>query len=282
MLLTPEIPLGLLPLKANFYRRNPATKDWAVYASNIPAFMGNNAPRTHREMETGEIIEDKLILMTRYRQPGGWALVPKVGDRVTILDPFMLKQLLRRNPLSTTMRSNCWKWINLMDDFTTIDVNFPRPEGGTLEMKVSENLSKKVSRLLTGILQRDFLKKIGPYLFASLRKNFDEGGRPDPWPISKRITQQRGRGAVNRQKQAGISFKTLILTGNLKESIHPVLGVTNSLMFKVDAPYGVFHEQPEGWLSQRGVPQRRFLTIPPEDKEAALGMAVDWLEDKIK
>ena len=100
MLITPEIPMALLPLKANFYRRNPATKDWAPYATLIPAYLGNNRPMSYREVETGEIIEDKIVLITRYNQPGGGALVPKVGDRVTVGDrSFHVKSIINAETL---------------------------------------------------------------------------------------------------------------------------------------------------------------------------------------
>ena len=141
------------------------------------------------------------------------------------------------------------------------------------EVNYRENFTGIIANALKQIPEKKFLKSIGPDIFTSIRRNFDVGGRPDAWPPSKRVA-----GTVWSKRKKMAKPLTLVLTGWLKASIQPDLRYGEDLVFSVGADYGIFHEQPPGWPSRKGLPQRRFLIIQDEDREKAAIKAQAWLD----
>jgi phage gpG-like protein len=137
----------------------------------------------------------------------------------------------------------------------------------------TENLSELLERALKVIPEKAFMRSIGPDIFASIRQNFDAGGRPIKWDPSQRVS-----GIKWNKKQGMKRPQTLILTSWLKDSITPDTRYKEDLVFRVDADYGIFHQQPPGWGSRRNVPARPFLVIQDEDREKAAEKAQAWLD----
>jgi len=77
-----EIPLTLLSLRADFYRRTGG--NLMPWASDIPVYLGNDRPRVLASDETGEIVVSRDVLIARHEWPTGTPFVPLFEDRVKI------------------------------------------------------------------------------------------------------------------------------------------------------------------------------------------------------
>lgn len=102
-----------------------------------------------------------------------------------------------------------------------------------------------------------------PAVAGALERNFDEEGRPIPWPPLAPATL--------RQKPAGL--KILRRTGRLRGSIATrVEG--NTIVASTDVPYAAAHQS---GAPRRRLPARPFLVLTAEDTEAIASAAADSL-----
>ncbi|MFQ5927628.1 MAG: phage virion morphogenesis protein [Terriglobia bacterium] len=120
----------------------------------------------------------------------------------------------------------------------------PRP----LELRL-EALAERLSDL------KGLLEGLAPLAARAIERNFDEEGRPRPWPP---LTP-----ATLRRKPPGL--KILELTGRLRRSIRTrVEG--RALVLSTDVPYAAAHQF---GLPQRRLPARPFLVLTRENQEEA-------------
>jgi phage virion morphogenesis protein len=93
-----------------------------------------------------------------------------------------------------------------------------------------------------------------PVVAEAFERNFDEEGRPAPWPPLKPATL--------RQKPAGL--RILEHTGRLRRSIATRVE-SNALVASTEVPYAAAHQF---GAPRRRLPARPFLVLTPEDAEA--------------
>jgi phage virion morphogenesis protein len=104
-----------------------------------------------------------------------------------------------------------------------------------------------------------------PVAAGAMERNFDEEGRPTPWPPLASATL--------RQKPAGL--KILERSGRLRRSIATrVEG--NAIVASTDVPYAAAHQF---GAPRRRLPARPFLVLTPEDAEAVASAVADGLEN---
>ena len=104
-----------------------------------------------------------------------------------------------------------------------------------------------------------------PIVAGAIERNFDDEGRPIPWPPLAPATL--------RQKPAGM--KILQGTGRLRRSIATrVEG--GALVASTDVPYAAAHQF---GVPRRRLPARPFLTLTPDDAEAVASSIADELEN---
>jgi phage gpG-like protein len=103
---------------------------------------------------------------------------------------------------------------------------------------------------------------------ASVRRNFEEGGRPQKWKPSLRV-----------QKHGG---KTLIQSGSLRDSCRAYFH-RGSLSLSSSLPYSGIHHRGgrAGRDLKSTIPARPFLMIQPEDETAIAKVVNDFLSRKI-
>lgn len=110
----------------------------------------------------------------------------------------------------------------------------------------------------------ELLAAAEPVVAGAIQQNFDEEGRPIPWP--------RLAPATLRRKPAGL--KILQRTGRLRRSIATQVE-GGALIASTNVPYAVAH--------QSGVPgrlpARPFLVLAPEDGAAVASAVADALEN---
>lgn len=75
--------------------------------------------------------------------------------------------------------------------------------------------------------QQECLKEIGLYMLGSIGRNFQEGGRPAAWEVSKRATAQAG--------------KTLVDTSRLKNSLTMKVEGEKTLKLGTGIKYAAIH-----------------------------------------
>jgi phage gpG-like protein len=109
----------------------------------------------------------------------------------------------------------------------------------------------------------ELLAAAEPVVAGAIQQNFDEEGRPIPWP--------RLAPATLRRKPAGL--KILQRTGRLRRSIATrVEG--GALIASTDVPYAAAHQ-----LGVPGrLPARPFLVLAPEDGAAVASVVASALE----
>jgi phage virion morphogenesis protein len=92
--------------------------------------------------------------------------------------------------------------------------------------------------------------EVGEIVLRSIRRNFDEGGRPSKWPA--RSTKYTGRRAGN---------KLLIDTGRLLNSITR-RSTPSYAEVGTNTVYAATHH-----FGDRGIPARPFIMVQDEDRE---------------
>lgn len=102
-----------------------------------------------------------------------------------------------------------------------------------------------------------------PLARRAIELNFDEEGRPQPWPP---LTP-----ATLRRKPAGL--RILELTGRLRRSVSARVE-DGRLVLSTDVPYGAAHQY--GFPGRR-LPARPFLVLTAEDVEGVAGSVADAL-----
>lgn len=100
---------------------------------------------------------------------------------------------------------------------------------------------------------RQMYRVIGSAMIASVRRNFEEGGRPDAWQPSKRALREHG--------------KTLIDTARLYNSFF-YDAEPDRVTIGTNVPYAPIHHFGK---AERHIPRRPFLMFQEED--------VDEIED---
>jgi len=124
--------------------------------------------------------------------------------------------------------------------------------------------------LLAALRQRietpgELLSPAVPIVAGAIERNFDEEGRPLPWPPLAPATL--------RQKPAGL--RILQRSGRLRRSISTrVEG--SAIVASTDMPYAAAHQF---GTPRRLLPARPFLVLTPEDNEAVATAAADALEN---
>ncbi len=104
-----------------------------------------------------------------------------------------------------------------------------------------------------------YLKEIGLHMVASIKRNFEVGGRPKRWkPLSKETIKRRRKG----------SSKPLVDTGRLKNSINfKITGRSVEIGPSGDIVYAAIHQF--GGRAGRGhsaqIPARPYLVFQKED-----------------
>jgi phage gpG-like protein len=102
-----------------------------------------------------------------------------------------------------------------------------------------------------------------PIVAGAIERNFDEEGRPLPWPPLAPATLRR--------KPAGL--RILERTGRLRRSIHTrVEG--ERLIASTDLPYAAAHQF---GAPRRRLPARPFLVLTPAETEAVAQSVADSL-----
>lgn len=104
------------------------------------------------------------------------------------------------------------------------------------------------------------LREVGEIALRSIRRNFDEGGRPGRWPA--RATVYKGKRAGN---------KLLIDTGNLLDSITYAVH-SHFVDIGTAVKYAATHQFGRG-----GIPARPFLMLQDEDDEPIREAILDHL-----
>lgn len=109
----------------------------------------------------------------------------------------------------------------------------------------------------------ELLGAAAPVVAGAIERNFDDEGRPTPWPPLAPATLRR--------KPAGL--KILQRTGRLRRSIATrVEGST--IVASTDVPYGPAHQF---GIAGR-LPARPFLILTPEDTESIAQSVADAVE----
>jgi len=110
----------------------------------------------------------------------------------------------------------------------------------------------------------ELLSPAVPIVAGAIERNFDEEGRPIPWPPLIPATLRR--------KPAGL--KSLQRTGRLRRSIATrVEG--SAIVASTDAPYAAAHQF---GIAGR-IPRRPFLVLTPEDSEAVAQSIANTLDN---
>ena len=104
-----------------------------------------------------------------------------------------------------------------------------------------------------------------PIVAGAIERNFDEEGRPLPWPPLVPATLRR--------KPAGL--KILERTGRLRRSIQ-TRTESSRLVASTDLPYAAAHQF---GAPRRHLPARPFLVLTPADTEAAAQSVAETLSD---
>jgi len=102
-----------------------------------------------------------------------------------------------------------------------------------------------------------------PIVAGAIERNFDEEGRPLPWPPLVPATLRR--------KPAGL--KILERTGRLRRSIQ-TRTESSRLVASTDLPYAAAHQF---GAPRRRLPARPFLVLTPADTEAIAQSVTDSL-----
>lgn len=100
---------------------------------------------------------------------------------------------------------------------------------------------------------RGRLERIAPLAARAIKRNFDEEGRPLPWPP---LTP-----ATLRRKPPGL--KILERTGHLRRSIRTQVE-GRAVVLSTDVPYAAAHQL---GVPRRRLPARPFLVLTPADQE---------------
>jgi phage gpG-like protein len=102
---------------------------------------------------------------------------------------------------------------------------------------------------------------------ASVRRNFEEGGRPQRWKPSLRV-----------QKHGGM---TLVQSGSLRDSVRTYFH-QKALTLSSSLPYSGIHHRGgrAGRDLKSTIPARPFLMIQPEDETAIVKVVNDFLSRK--
>lgn len=103
-------------------------------------------------------------------------------------------------------------------------------------------------------------REVGEIVLRSIRKNFDDGGRPTRWP--QRTTRYRGRRSNN---------KLLIDTGRLLDSI-----TYRAFPSHVDIGTNVVYA-PTHQFGRGGIPARPFIMLQDEDSAPIRDAILDHL-----
>ena len=103
------------------------------------------------------------------------------------------------------------------------------------------------------------LEQIGAMLVESVRRNFDEGGRPEKWEPLK------GKNAARTP---------LVKTGGLRDSIRAALE-NGAIELQSPLPYASFQQE-----GTRTIPARPFLVVQEEDYEKAGRIIAGYLQKK--
>ncbi len=132
--------------------------------------------------------------------------------------------------------------------------------------KIKKNLKEKLSKVL---------HQIGLWMQASIKKNFEEGGRPVAWAplahatIISRLTKKGMRFHNLNTGHSGAGFRILVDSGMLSKAF-PFLVNLNRLIISVASvakAYGAI--QHFGGAAGRGrkvrIPSRKFMMIQKED-----------------
>ena len=139
-------------------------------------------------------------------------------------------------------------------------------------------------RQRTGNLE-PLMANIAGFLRRSVIKNFDAGGRPNPWPVSKRAVRDGGRA-------------TLTDTGRLKNSI-AAFATNNTAEVGTNVEYAPFLQfgtrpydirpinkkalfwpgagHPVKGVHNPGLPPRPFMMVQDNDWEIIRQLAADFL-----
>lgn len=107
----------------------------------------------------------------------------------------------------------------------------------------------------------------------AIQRNFDEEGRPVPWPpLSIPYALWKARRYPGRK----ILERTLALRSSIRVDVEPDLFGTASIAASTDIPYAPFHQF---GAPGRNLPPRPFLVLTEEDKEEVAQAVADTLEE---
>lgn len=119
---------------------------------------------------------------------------------------------------------------------------------------------------LQGLVNRfenptQLMRIFGQVVVKSVRKNFDEGGRPSQWPESERVTFQGG--------------KTLILQGMKGGLMQSINYQASRDEVRIGTPkiYGAVHQFGYG---PNNIPARPYLMVQDEDWDTMIKKAELW------
>jgi phage virion morphogenesis protein len=104
---------------------------------------------------------------------------------------------------------------------------------------------------------------VGEVLLASVRKNFDAGGRPTPWLPLKSVPSGRNRSAGSRK----ILVDSARLMRSISYSPRP-----DGLSMGTNVVYGATHQFGRG-----SVPARPFLVVQSEDEPKIVAILERYL-----
>jgi len=145
-------------------------------------------------------------------------------------------------------------------------------------------------------------EQIGEYMMGSVLKNFEEGGRPDPWaPLKGRTLLARAGGARKAIKKRGglrkaaakaiYGHKILIDSGRLRGSIHYLAG-QSSVQIGSNLVYAATHQYGRRFTKARGsrsgsstwsnIPARPFLVMQEEDRSAVRDILHRYLVEPLR
>ncbi|HOX20993.1 MAG TPA: phage virion morphogenesis protein [Gemmatimonadales bacterium] len=125
------------------------------------------------------------------------------------------------------------------------------------------------------------LKRIGLYGVEVSKQAFDAESDPETYAAWKPLSPKykAWKESYNRRKadrrrrglRGVVGTKILVFHGDLKRSIHHLITGKRSVAIGTGVPYGKYHQY------GRGVPERRFLGLHPDDQTEIRDIVSRWI-----